>query len=295
MRRTAALMADATLLAARRSSYAARMSEPTPYETRCYADLREWRDRPPPAVKQASGKVARHITGAIGTLVPAAALRYALQAAQATAGRLRDEHSILERAHADTLAELAAGSLERCDALVRPVQRRAMLMAGMSGAVFGTTGFAGLALDIPSLLVIAFRSIHRIGLCYGEDCMRGHSVLPLAVFALACANTPADKSLAWNALGPADPDTPGTSAVRGSALRTLNQGMAKTTAALGFSRIARQASTRLGWRLAGTALPVVGAVVGGSANLWYLRDMAATAQHAFQWRWLTAHHPDHFV
>ncbi|TAM09771.1 MAG: hypothetical protein EPN72_02510 [Nevskiaceae bacterium] len=269
------------------------MSQPTAYEARRYADLCAWRDQPPPPVRRASGKVARRVTDAVSLLVPAAVLRYALQVAQAAAGRLRDEHSILERAHVDALSELAADSLEHCDALARQVQRRSMLMAGATGAVFGVTGAAGLAADIPSLLVIAFRSIHRVGLCYGEDCMHddAHTLLPLAVFALACANTPQDKHAAWTALAELERHEPGAQALRNSAVRTLNQGMAKTTAALGFSRIAQQASTRLGWRLAGSAIPIAGAVIGSSANAWYLRDIAATAECTFQWRWLHAHYP----
>ena len=51
--------------------------------------------------------------------------------------------------------------------------------------------------DVPSLLVQAFRVIHRTGLCYGEDCTEeALKRLPVAIFALASANSLAEKQAA---------------------------------------------------------------------------------------------------
>ncbi|MDN5873411.1 MAG: EcsC family protein, partial [Sinobacteraceae bacterium] len=156
-------------------------------------------------------------------------------------------------------------------------------------------GGVGLAADIPALLVIAFRSIHRVGLCYGEDCMTGQEQLPLAVFALASANNDDEKRAAWDVIRMLDAnqaaDEVSARAVRGSALRAANQGVVKSTAVLGFNRVARQLSLRLGWCLAGGAIPLAGAFIGASVNAWYLREVSQAAQHVFQWRWLAARYP----
>ncbi|HEU0198535.1 MAG TPA: EcsC family protein, partial [Nevskiaceae bacterium] len=76
------------------------------------------------------------------------------------------------------------------------------------------------------------------------------------------------------------------SAVRSSALRAANQEVAKTTAKLGFSRVARQVGERIGWRVAAGSVPVAGAFIGGSVDAWYLREVSLAARRAFQWRWL---------
>lgn len=267
------------------------MAPPSRYEREQYEALCRWRDRPPAFIGRTAARATGPVGRAVGALIPASALRLALQTVEATARQVGDQRSILRRAKVNSLNALATGSLEPCDVLSRHVARRSMLMAGSSGALFGVAGGLGLAADVPTLLVIAFRSIYRVGLCYGEDCMTGDRQLPLAVFALASANNQAEKQVAWDAVcATAGPDV-ASAAVRGSALRAAHQSVVKSTATLGFSRVARQVGTRLGWRMAAEAVPVAGAFVGGSVNVWYLRDVSAAAQRAFRWRWLAVRHP----
>src|SRR3546814_15353703 len=75
-----------------------------------------------------------------------------------------------------------------------------MALGVSGGALFGLAGAPGMAADIPTLLALALRTIHRTAYCYGEDRRaperRG---LAVGVFALASANTMEEKQAGWEA------------------------------------------------------------------------------------------------
>jgi hypothetical protein len=51
--------------------------------------------------------------------------------------------------------------------------------------------------------------------------------------------------------------------------------------------LAGKLGINIGKRKAAEALPIFGALVGGSVNAWYLRDVTRCARYVFQERWLT--------
>jgi hypothetical protein len=54
-----------------------------------------------------------------------------------------------------------------------------------------------------------------------------------------------------------------------------------------FARdVAAQLGLNLTKRKALAALPVIGAAIGATVNGWYMRDIGAAAQRAYQQRWL---------
>lgn len=266
------------------------MSTLSPYERQQFERITEWQSRQPDIATRLLARGTGPASQVLQSIVPTMALRMALDTVQAAARRLSDQRSVLRRAGVTDLAELARGSLNRSDRLARQVSRRSMLMAGGSGALFGAAGGFGLVADVPSLLVIAFRSIHRVGLCYGEDCLDGgQRRLPLAIFALASANTMDEKQEAFAAIQQ-DVLLHGA-ALRGGVERTARRELAKETATVSLNRVARQVGTHLGWRKAAESLPLAGALVGGSVNAWYLHDVTHTARLAFQLRWLEGRYP----
>jgi hypothetical protein len=68
--------------------------------------------------------------------------------------------------------------------------------------------------------------------------------------------------------------------------RTAERELAKEAMQIGLRRLSQQLARRLGWRLGAAALPLVGALIGGGVNAWFLRQTAIAAQRCFQWRWL---------
>src|SRR5439155_20485001 len=83
----------------------------------------------------------------------------------------------------------------------RTVGRRAAVTAGGTGALFGIAGALGLVADVPTLLTIALRTIHRTGLCYGEKpAADDERRLSIGIFALASANSVEEKRAGLAAL-----------------------------------------------------------------------------------------------
>lgn len=267
------------------TGYAAGMDDEAQYRLRQQQGILDWCAEAPPATTRTLSRHGGVASRALSALVPPAAFRAALDLVQSAAERLADQRSLLRRAGVVELAALREGSLRRCDQLAAGMRWRNALLGGGSGTLFGLAGGAGMALDIPTLLVLSFRTIQRVGLCYGEDCSDDRR-LRVLIFSLASANSAEEKRATWETLC-ATALTDGGAWAEGLE-RTAERVLAKEALQASLKTLSRQFAERLGWRLSGGALPVVGAVVGGAVNAWFLSELATAAKHVFQWRWLQA-------
>jgi hypothetical protein len=262
----------------------------TPYEQKVLKELHAWQAEPPSWGTRLLAKPGRKVAQVVEVLVPTAALRAALSGADRLGRRLSDERSILQRAGVASLADLRDGPLEACDKLSRQVGRRAAAMGGAAGAVFGVAGAAGLVADVPALLTLAMRTIHRIGFCYGESPDQDHERrLGVAIFALVSANSADEKLAALQALrGSAELLD---AAWRDGVERVAEREIAKDATVYSLQNLARAIGLNLGKRKVAGTIPVVGAAVGAAVNAWYLSDVTQAARHVFQERWLHARYP----
>jgi len=262
------------------------MSPLDEYEHQQLVLIRAWRSEQPGLATRTIGQATGPLATAAEKMVPTLALRLALDAVHATAVRLTDRRSILKRAGVSAIEDLRRAELQTCDRLAAQVGRRATLFAGGSGTLFGVAGALGLVADLPTLLTLTFRTIHRIGLCYGEDLAAPERRrLPVAVFALAAANSMEEKQQALEAIDAVAESGDSDAAIDGIS-RAAQRELAKDGVAFSLNNLGKSLARNLGWRKAGESLPVIGALVGGSVNAWYLRDLARTSQYTFQLRWL---------
>lgn len=265
----------------------------TPYEREVLAELRAWQAEPPSWGTRLLAKPGSKVAEVVKTVVPTAALRSALKGAERLGRRLADDRSILKRAGVADLAALRALPLETLDGLATSVSRRALVLGGATGALFGVAGAAGLVADVPTLLTLAMRTIHRTGLCYGEKPASGDERrLVLGIFALVSANSADEKALAVAALqsGAAMADA----ASRDGIERITERELAKDATIYSLQNLARAIGLNLGKRKIAGSVPVVGAAVGAAVNAWYLSDVARVARYTFQERWLRERHPRAF-
>jgi hypothetical protein len=266
----------------------------SPYEQEVLQKLRDWQAQPPTWGTRLLAKPSTRVSQAVQALVPPSVLQAALEGVNRLAHKLSDERAILKRANADVLEDLHLADLEDCDRLAGSERKRAMAAAGIGGTAFGAAGAMGLVADIPVLLTLALRAIHRTGLCYGERVAGApEQRLPIGVFALASANSMEEKQTALTALR--DEVALDTAAWRDGLERVAEREIAKNAAVFSLQNLARNIGVNLGQRKAAGTIPVVGAVIGASVNAWYLYDVSCVAQYVFQERWLRRRHAAAFV
>lgn len=262
----------------------------TPYEQKALKQIRAWQAAPPGWGARLLAKPGGKLAQMVQDLVPVGALRAALTGADRLGRKLSDERSILKQGGVATLAELRDQPLQACDRLARSVGRRASMLGGATGAVFGVAGAAGLILDVPTLLTLALRTVHRIGCCYGEQPAADEErLLGLAVFALVSANSAEEKLLALKALNSQGAEF--ELAWRDGVEQITERELAKEATVYSLQSLARNIGLNLGKRKAAETIPVIGALVGGVVNASYLSDVARTAGYVHQERWLEARYP----
>lgn len=261
------------------------------YEQKQWRKLHRWKSQKPDWGTRMLATPTGMAGAAVQKLVPASAIRAALNGLNNVAFKLSSESSLIKAAAVSSISELQQQPLEVCDRLAQIERRRAMAMAGAGGAAFGVFGAAGLAADVPTLLVLAMRTIHRAGLCYGEQADRK---LIIGIFSLASANTAEEKQSALSALE-SELEDMDHAAARDGLERAAERELAKEAAVFSLQTLARRVGVNLGKRKLAGGLPVLGAVVGSAVNLWYMRDVAQIAQRVFQERWLRKRYPElHF-
>jgi hypothetical protein len=262
------------------------MSPLDPYEHQQLERIRAWRAEPPGLATRTIGHATGPLADVAEKMIPPLALRLTLDTVHAAAVKISDRRSILKRAGVAQVEDLLRAELALCDRLAQQVGRRAALLAGGSGALFGVAGTFGLVADLPTLLTLTFRTIHRLGLCYGEDLAAPERRrLPVALFALASANSMEEKREALAAIDSVAEAGDAEAAIDGIS-RAAQRELAKDSVAFSLNNLGKSVARNLGWRKAGESLPLIGAVVGGSVNAWYLYDLARAAQYSFQLRWL---------
>lgn len=259
------------------------------YERARLEEIVAWREATPDWGTRVMSRPGQIAAMAAQRLVPVSALRTALTRLERTAGRVAGRKDVLREAGVATLEEVSQLPLPRCDALARRVARHGWVLGGAGGAVFGVAGGVGLVLDVPALLTLALRTIHRTAYCYGEDWLTPPlRSLPIGVFALASANTLEEKQSAWEALQVGGELL--DSAWRDGVERITERELAKEATQFSLQTLAGRIGLQLGSRKAGGTIPLLGAVIGGSVNAGYINDIGKVARYVMQDRWLRRHH-----
>jgi hypothetical protein len=238
----------------------------TDYETKAVQEIAAWKSEKLGLYGHVTSRMTKPLAWALQHVIPEVAARKAIEAAYATSDWLASPGEILEKGGVQTLPELQHKSLELSDRLADQVAHGSQAMAAVDGAVTGVGGFLLAAADVGALAVVALRAIHRTGHCYGY---------PL--------DGPEDRAYVLGILMAVGTKSPAERLeVLGKLQNVKSWILAETVEALAIERLAAQLVelASLG------AVPGLGAVLGGGANLIFIRQVLRGGRCIFQERWL---------
>lgn len=256
------------------------------YEYDEYDQITKWKKEEPSVVSQTINGILKPVSWIVGKVVPQKAIQGALIAFDGLADLLTDSDDIKRDGSVTHVEDLRHKDLQLSDKLANNVHNWANGVAGVEGVASGALGLPGLIIDIPSLITMSLRVIHKIGLCYGYDCI-----------------TETDKMFVYNILSVAGSNSVKEKTAAIATLQTINKTLAKVTwkkmaekaaenktgieaLLILIKQLAKQIGINITKRKAIQAIPIMGAGVGATLNIAFINDVAWAARRSYQERWL---------
>jgi uncharacterized protein (DUF697 family) len=258
----------------------------TLYEKRQIKEIAKWKGEEPSVVSNALGVILEPLAWLVQRVVPPTAIRAALETANKLGQWMADTGDIMRDGGVNNIKKLRSKDLKISDNLADGVQNWAIGIAVVEGAATGTGGIFTAPLDIPAIITIATRTIHKIGLCYGYECKtKKDADFVMGILAAAGANAMEEKLAALTMLS-AIGVTIAKTTWKAMAEKAMTTGMGKEAAIITLRNLAKQLGINLTKRKALAAIPGIGAGIGGTVNGWWIRDVGWAARRTFQERWL---------
>jgi hypothetical protein len=262
------------------------MAEMSEYERIQTQEIEKWKTEEPGAVNKVFGLVVQPMAWLVEQVVPEAAIQGALDLANAAGKWLTDTKDILHEAEAKDISELRNKDLSLCDRLADEAHDWAIGLSIVEGAATGVFGILGAPVDVPAIITIALRTIHKTGICYGYECQtESDRQFVLGILAASGANSIEEKLAALSLLR-AVQVVLAKQTFKAMAEKAAQTQLSKEGAIIAIKNLARQLGINITKRRALASIPAIGALVGGSVNGWYIKDVGWAARRAFQERWL---------
>ena len=219
--------------------------------------------------------------------IPPKAIHKSLNFTNNLAGWLTDKEDIIRASGLPDIEALQTRSLELSDRLADNVHNWGITLAGAEGGGTGALGLFGIVFDIPAIITLALRTIHKIGICYGFETKTDEErQYVLSILAASGANEMSEKVAAMAALR----------TIKSSIMRQFAEELTQkaTTEALGkeaglitIQNLARQLGINITKRKALQLIPLVGAAIGASVNGWFIKEVGWAARRMYQERWMS--------
>lgn len=250
--------------------------------------IEDWKKKEPGLVRIAGNVLFKPVGWLVNIIIPKKVTRGLITAANATGKHAANKSDILNESGVSSIADLQDGDLEVCDKLAESVKNWARAIAAAEGAVIGWAGIPGMLVDIPFIISFAFRTAHKIGLCYGfEMKSEEDNIFIVSIIGAAGANTIEEKTAALLALREIQVMIAKTTWKRMAEKAAENQ-MSKETAVLATKEFAKKLGINITKRKVGQFVPIVGAGVAAAVNLAFINEIAVAAIRIFQEQWLVA-------
>lgn len=258
----------------------------TSYENNQYDEIVKWEQKEPSVAAKTADFLMKPVSWVVQKIIPSKAIEGALLASSKFAERLADTNDIIRDGGVGSIEELRHKDLELSDKLANEVHNWANGVATAEGGAAGYFGIAGMAIDIPTLITLSLRTIHKIGLCYGYECKtEDDNKYVLAIVSAACSNTMKEKATSVSMLQAMAVVVAKTTWKKMSERAMANK-FGMDAAIIGIRNLAKQLGINITKRKAAQAIPIIGAGVGAAMNLAFINDVSWAARRAFQEKWL---------
>ena len=245
---------------------------PEPSIKQVLRDQDAYRQAGPSAFPRAVRSLSKPIGFLTNRLIPADVIEAGIRGADwAASGLIRK-----------TAIQHDFSDLDACEEAVAEVRRWALGYAVAGGGAAGAFGALGLALDVPTTITLALRTVRLIGLCYGFGAdTEAERVHILDILQLAGSNSVKEKAEAIERLAKERSDFDRAN------WQKIVQMTGQTSGSLAATRrVAATLGVNLSTRKVAQLAPVIGAAVGAGVNAAFLNDVAAAARFAYRERWL---------
>ena len=256
------------------------------YEEQQRQLIKTWKNKRPSVISKSLDIALSPATRLVKKVIPIAAIQGVLDFSSMAAEWLTDTIDITRDGNVKNIEELKSKDLALSDGLANGVHNWAIGIATIEGGVTGGAGLPGLVVDIPAIVTLALRTIHKIGVCYGyEVTSKEDREFILGVMAASGSNDMSEKIKALATLRSIEVNL-SKQACKSLATKTTQDRMSHDAAIIGIKSLAKQLGLNLTQRKTLQAIPAVGAFVGASVNGWYIKEVGWAARRSLQERWL---------
>lgn len=256
------------------------------YERSQWNEINEWKNIKPSVLSEVSSFIFKPAVWIVQKVVPEKAIQGVIEGCNGLSKFLIDNNSFKKECKIENIGDLKSRKLEFCDDLANSVHNWANGIAIAEGGITGAAGLPGMAADIPAIITLAFRTINKIGLCYGfENNTEAGKQMVLSILSASSANSIAEKQAALMTLRQIQVIITKTTWKKMTTTAFKNE-FSKEAGILAIKALAKQLGINLTKRKALQAIPIIGAAVGASVNGAYINDVAWAARRVFQEAWL---------
>lgn len=258
----------------------------TNYEKKQMRSIEKWENKTPSVVAQAMGVVTKPFSWIANKIIPQKAIQGALVGFNVAAKALTDESDILRDANISSIEELGTKDLQVSDKIADNIHNWALCTAAFEGGTAGYFGLPGMVADIPAIITLALRTIHKIGLCYGyKTITQEDNLFVYSIMSAAGANSVKEKNVAIATLKQLNVILL-KQTWKKMAEKAAQEKMSGEAFLIAIKALAKQLGVNLTKRKALQAIPIVGAGVGSTMNIAFINDICWAARCSYQKRWL---------
>jgi hypothetical protein len=257
----------------------------TSYEALQVSRIAAWKAHRPGLLRRTVEVLKWPVSRVFEKLVPAAEARRMFARVHQAADWERSRDLIQRALGIGHVKELYDGPLERCDGLVKKVTDFSREIITSESLLANVGGMATELLELPAEIMLALRTVHRVGACYGYAFDHPQDEeLVMAIIGLSLLDDPAERLNACRLIRTLEEGT----LTKDDELRLSSMVGTRLKDEVGDD-LAQEIGTTLVEEKLEEGIPFLGAAMGLVIDNAFIQGVERAAQFTFQEHWLREH------